>query len=368
MTAQPVLIQLGSNLYSTGGAGFGSSTMVVIGAAILVVILIVVIRKNAGGLGRSSSFDKHSFRKAARSAGLPEEDVRFLEYFGKALSLSNPEFVFRNQQKLDAFFKDAYRHIDKAADSETDADERKARLFAARERLTRVNAKGGTVRSTRQLGRGAPLTFIAPGEESYPSVILAVEPNGIVVEPVSDSYGEALRFRRGTRLTCYFYAQSHQGYQFATRVAGWEKMGGKDAMVLAHSDSVSALPARRHARREMKAPCTFYRVAVTAAKSGAKAPKVGQRSAAKVENIPYPGTIVDISAGGLGIQTANPLAAGEFVKITFNPGGGSAQAAFAKVIRMNRAKGIGGIMHLQFVKISRQSLNSIMSYVYGYAD
>ena len=51
MTAQPVLIQLGSNLYSTGGAGL-SSTMIVIGAAILVVILIVVIRNNAGGLGR----------------------------------------------------------------------------------------------------------------------------------------------------------------------------------------------------------------------------------------------------------------------------------------------------------------------------
>ncbi len=164
---------------------------------------------------------------------------------------------------------------------------------------------GGNVRSTRQLGRGAPLTFIAPGEESYPSIILAVEPGGLAVEPVSDSYGEALRFRRGTKLTCYFYAKSHQGYQFATRVAGWEKFGGKDAMVLAHSDAVSALPARRHARRETKAPCTFYRVAVTAA-NPAERRRAGQRGAAKVENIPYPGTIVDISAGGLGIQTANP--------------------------------------------------------------
>ena len=232
--------------------------------------------------------------------------MRFLEEFGRALSLSNPEFVFRNPQKLDAFFKDAYRQIDKGADSETDADDRKARLFAARERLTHASAMGGNIRSTRQLGRGAPLTFIAPGEESYPSVILAVEPSGLAVEPVSDSYGEALRFRRGTKLTCYFYAKSHQGYQFATRVIGWEKIGGKDAMVLAHSEAVSALPARRHARRETKAPCTFYRVAVTAAKSGAA--KGQQKNAAKVENIPYPGTIVDISAGGLGIQTANPLA------------------------------------------------------------
>jgi c-di-GMP-binding flagellar brake protein YcgR len=347
--------------------------MIFLGVAILAVIVFAVLRNRAGGSGRSSSFDKNAFRKAARSAGLPEEEVRFLEEYGRALSLANPEFAFRNPQKLDAFFKEAYKRIDKAADSETDADERKARLFAARERLTQASSQGGAVRSTRQLGRGAPLTFIAPGEESYPSIILAVEPSGLAVEPVSDSYGEAIRFRRGTKLTCFFYAKGHQGYQFATRVSGWEKIGGKDAMVLGHSEAVSALPARRHARREMKAPCTFYRMAITAAKPGAPGrgpagPRGQQKSSAKVENIPYPGTIVDISAGGLGIQTANPLEAGEYVKIAFSPGGGGTQAAFAKVIRMNKSKNIGGVMHVQFVKISRQSLNAIMSFVYGYAD
>lgn len=370
MIPSTALAQVGSSsLYSAGGpGGSGPSTGILIAIAVAVVILIAyaVIRNRGGSSRRGSSFDKNAFRKAARSVGLPEEEVRFLEEFGRALSLSNPEFVFRNPQKLDAFFKDAYRQIDKGAASETDADDRKARLFAARERLTHTSAMGGNIRSTRQLGRGAPLTFIAPGEESYPSVILAVEPSGLAVEPVSDSYGESLRFRRGTRLTCYFYAKSHQGFQFATRVIGWEKIGGKDAMVLAHSEEVSALPARRHARRETKAPCTFYRVAVTAAKSGAG--KGPQRNAAKVENIPFPGIIVDISAGGLGIQTASPLDAGEFVKIAFNPGGGGAQAAFAKVIRMNKAKNFGGVMHVQFVKISRQGLNAILSYVYGYAD
>jgi len=35
---------------------------------------------------------------------------------------------------------------------------------------------------------------------------------------------------------------------------------------------------------------------------------------------------------------------------------------------MNKAKNFGGVMHVQFVKISRQGLNAILSYVYGYAD
>jgi c-di-GMP-binding flagellar brake protein YcgR len=358
-----ILILAQLSLYDTGASkGSASSGFIAVGVALLAIVVFAVIKSVGKPSGASSSFNKAAFRRAARASGLAEEEVRFLEEFGRALGLTNPDFVFRNPQKLDAFFKDAYRRIEKAAESETIAEERKARLFAARESLTHASAQGGSVRSTRQLGRGAPLTFIAPGEESYPSVILAVEPSGLAVEPVADSYGEALRFRRGTKLSCYFYAKGHQGYQFATRVIGWEKIGGKDAMVLAHSESVSALPARRYARREMRAPCTFYRVAVTAGQAKGRG-----KTNAKVENIPYPGTIVDISAGGLGIQSANPLSAGEFVKIVFNTGGG-AQSAFGKILRMNKAKSLGGVMHLQFVKISRQGLNAVLSYVYGYAD
>jgi hypothetical protein len=360
MNAQLFLAQ--SVLWNSGGRpNAGTNTFIFVGIAFAALVILVLIMNRGGGPARSS-FNKAAFRRAARGAGLPEDEVRFLEEYGRALGLTNPDFVFRNPQKLDAFFKDSYRQIEKSSESETDADERKAKLFAARERLTAASSAGTTVRSTRQLGKGTPLTFIAPGEESYPSVIVAVEPSGLAVEPVTDSYGEPLRFKRGTKLTCYFYAKGHEGYQFATRVTGWEKLGMKEAMVLSHSDAVAALPARRHARREMKAPCTFYRVAVSGGKGKGKG-----KSAAKVENSPYPGTIVDISAGGLAIQTSAPLGMGEFVKIAFSTGGGQ-QAAFAKVIRMNRAKTIGGVMHVQFVKITRQSLNAILSYVYGYSD
>jgi Predicted glycosyltransferase len=358
MSEQLFLAQ--SLLWNSGGRPNASTNSFIFMGLAFAALVILVLIMNRGGGPRRSSFNKAAFRRAARGAGLPEEEVRFLEEYGRALGLTNPDFVFRNPQKLDAFFKDSYRQIEKSSDSEADADERKARLFAARERLTAASSAGGAVRSTRQLGRGTPLTFIAPGEESYPSVVAAVEPSGLAVEPVTDSYGEPLRFKRGTKLTCYFYAKGHEGYQFTTRVTGWEKLGLKEAMVLSHSDAVTALPARRHARREMKASCTFYRVAVSGGKGKGK-------SAAKVESSPYPGTIVDISAGGLAIQTSAPLAMGEFVKIAFSTGGGQ-QAAFAKVIRMNRAKTIGGVMHVQFVKISRQSLNAILSYVYGYSD
>jgi c-di-GMP-binding flagellar brake protein YcgR len=361
MSMTPILAQVGAtSLYTIKTSGSSNGIVIGVIVALVAIIVLVVLRNQLGG-GPRSSFNKAAYRRAARSAGLAETELRFLEDYARALSIANPDFTFRNPQRLDAFFKDSFRHIEKTADSEADAEEKKARLFAIRERLTHAGAEGGSVRSTRQLGRGAPLTFIAPGEESYPSVVLAVEPSGLAVEPAMDSYGDPLHFHRGTKLSCFFYAKGHQGYQFAARVVGWEKIGGKDAMVLSHSDQVSALPARRHARREMRAPCTFYRVAVSAEMAK------GKKGKARVETIPYPGTITDISAGGVGIQCANPLSAGEYVKIVFNTAG-EEQAAFAKVIRMNKAKNLGGIMHVQFVKISRQGLNAVLSFVYGYAD
>lgn len=353
---------------SSGEMGVLWGTLAVIA---VIVVAALIYRGLKGESGRSSgskperssaSFSKGAFRRVARGAGLGDEEVRFLEEYAKALGLTNPEFVFRNQPKLDAFFKEVFRFIEKNSDSETAAEDRKAKLFAARERLTHQHSLGVPISSSRQLGRNTPLTFIAPGEESYPSVIVAVEPGGLAIEPARDPYGEAIRFKRNAKLTVFFYAQGHQGYQFPSRVVGWEQIGTKETMIIAHSDEVAPLPARQHARKEMRAPCSFYRVSVSLKK--AKGGK--DQSTARVENLAYSGTIVDISAGGIGIQSSSPLQEGEFIKIEFDSNGGS-HAAFCKVLRMSRTRG-GGMMHAQFVRISRRALNAILSYVYGYAD
>jgi c-di-GMP-binding flagellar brake protein YcgR len=355
-------------VWSRGNSQLGLVGAIAVGAIIVALVAYGILKNGIGGMpgplsGPSSPrFTRGAFRRAARAAGLAEENIRFLEDYGKALGIADPEFVFRNPGRLDTFFKDVYRNIDKNSESESNAEEQRSRLFAARESLTRSAAAGTKVSSTRQLGRGTPLSFIAPGEESYPSIIVAVESGGIAIEPVKDAYGEPLRFRKGTKLTCYFYSQGHQGYQFASRIAGWERMGTKEVMVLSHSDAVTALPTRSHARREMRAPCSFYRVVVSERSVKGKTQKN-----AKVQNIPFPGTIIDISAGGLGIQSANALPAGEFIKVEFNPQG-QTNSAFAKVIRMNKLKNIGGIMHVQFVRISQRSLNAILSFVYGYGE
>lgn len=357
----------------TGHPNATKNTAIALGIVAVVSIILIVIRRALGGGAASSSssgafrasssgFNRANFRRAAKDAGLAKDEARFLEEYARLLKVGNPDFLFRNPAKLDAFFKGVYLSIEQYSDDDAASEERKAALFQIREGLNQAQNKMAQVTSTRQLGRNMPLSFLAKGDESYPSTILAVEPGGIATEPPKDPYGETIRLKRGTRLTCYFYGKARQGYQFETRISGWELVGAREVMIISHSDAVKPLPARRHQRKDSKVPCTFYKVAVSVDTAKGK-----DSQKARVEKIPYSGTISDISAGGVGIQTANPLQEADYVKVEFDTGAGI-QSAFGKVVRTNRLRTAGGIMHIQFVKITRRSLNAILSYVYGYGE
>jgi len=317
-------------------------------------------RPSLSGGASSGSMHRGSFRRAARGAGLSDQEIRFLEGYAGRLGLANPEFVFRNKSHLDSFFKDVYQLIERDDNNEGEGEARKAQLFAIREGIAQRSASRTTITSTRQLGRNLPISFITKEEESYPSIILAVEAGGVAVEPARDAYNEPIRMHRGTRLTCCFYGPAREGYRFDTRVLGWERIGSGEVMVLAHSDSVHSLPARQHARKEIEAPCTYYHITVTPERVGGKV-----KSHAKVDDFAMPGTVIDISAGGAAVLSSNPLNEGDYIKIVFDPGSGSL-SAYGKIVRLAKNRNVGGVMHIKFVKVSQRSLNGILSHVYGY--
>lgn len=360
------LLQLNPGTFWAQGQSGGSNSSWWMWAVAIVVVVVVLIAvgqsaRGSGGPKPTNGFNRRNWRRGARSFGLSEDELRFLEGYARSLGITDPDATLRNKTRLETFFKDVYRSIEKNSESEADAEERKAVLFDIRERLARRAAAGTPVHSTRQLGRNIPLSFITPNEENYPTVIVRSEQQGLFVEPVVDPLGAPIRFRRGAKLSCFFYTKAHQGYQFATRVVGFQQVGERELMVLSHNDEVSALPSRQHQRRSARVPCTYYRVAVSTKKG-----RGGQQASARVENIGFPGIVTDLSAGGMAVQAATTLQPGEYLKVVLDPGGGK-QSAFGKVLRLNKLRA-GGVMHIQFVKISRRSLNAIMSYVHGYVD
>ncbi|HSV56448.1 MAG TPA: flagellar brake protein [Magnetospirillaceae bacterium] len=337
------------------------------GILVLVAVVSAILRKKrTGNRGhpatvRGHPFSRSGFRKAALDAGLPDADARFLEEFARASRAADPDSMFRNPGRMDAFFRDALRHVDKTVETDTTAEERRSGLLRIRESLEIRRSLGPQIGSTRQLRPRTTLSFISSDETNYPSVVLAAASGGIAVEAPPDSLGRPTRFRRGTRLTVYFYGTGHQGYSFRTRVRGYEELQGRLALILKHSDSITPLPSRKHHRRDLREACTFQRMRVEVRKERGKTWKN-----VSIDAMPFPGTAVDISAGGISIQTANPLEAQEYLKVDFDVGEGNF-SAYGTVVRTNRMRS-GGVMHVRFVKLSRKAINSVLSYVYGYTD
>ncbi|MCX7024043.1 MAG: PilZ domain-containing protein [Spirochaetes bacterium] len=351
--------------WSRGDPGSASAFMIVVGILLAILILFNMVKSFRGKGGNALSgapvASRTSFLRSARRRGIPDADVSFLNDIARAIGTVNPEFVFQNTQKLDSFFRDAFKYIEKHSESETVADEEKARLFSIREGITQRAIQGSPISSTRELDRNTTLSIVSPDESIRPSVVRIVEPGGLGVERPLDEFGEGVRIPRGTRLTVFFYRKAHQGYTFTTRAAGYQDAGGSNLLVLKHSDAVSALPARSNLRREIDAPCRFSQVHQVPAKERGKTGK-----GLVVDKLEIHGTIVDISAGGCAIKTATLFGSGTLVKITFEAADGI-QAAIGSVVRISSMQS-GGIMHIRFARISKKAVNAVLSWVYGYTD
>lgn len=355
--------------YTSADATESAPFLIAIGAIVMVGIVVAVIRSRAaaassGGTGRSSGgagFGKWRFRSLAKRLGYGPVQVDFLEYFARRLSLGAPEFALQNPAALDKFLKRVFQEIESSTDSDKVAEDRKAILFSIRDTAENAKAQGHKIRSTRQVSDGTSLSVQTGDGENHPSRFLTVSNDALAIATPLDALGEEMRLKKGTRIACTFYAKNGQGYSFPSKVLGYEARKNASAMLIIHSDSVAALPNRRFKRKDLDAPCYFHFVEMVVTVEHRK-----QVKQAVVEQRRVMGTIVEISAGGCSVKTSNPLAQGDYLKIEFDMDGGSTAAVLGKVVKLNRPGGIGGIMHIQFSRSSRKTLNQIRSYVYGY--
>ncbi len=338
---------------------------IIFGGLVLAIIVYNLVKKLNSGTPAAArtrpagTFSHGSFRRKAYEAGFSEGEAAFLDTYARKLGVTNPQSIFGSRTAVDSFMRNAFKYIERHADTEETAQEQKRMLFSIREALAlRVNA-GSPVRSTRQLSVKTPLSIVTSREAHYSSILALNESRALYVEPALDAFGDPIKFPRGSKVSVYFYTGNHVGYSFPSRVGGLVDVDGRLLMAMSHSDAIKPLPSRRHQRRDARLACRFQLVHVHAARDRGKVVKTVQ-----VEKAAVAGIIVDLSAGGLSLQTMSPVAAGDFIKLEFDLGSGS-RSAYATVIRTGRLRN-GSTMHAKFVKISAKTVNEIMAFVYGY--
>lgn len=345
----------------------GLALLAVIAAIALIAIIANLVRNGFQAPARSQGyqgsrrFSRWTLSRVAAAYGLGRDETDLLERIFRKAEVANPESTLSNTAVLDRIFKKSFKDIEIHAESESEAEMDKALLFSIRSTVEAVQSSTHKFHSSRNLSRGIPLTCISASGEKYPSQVLSCTQDQLVIAMPRNAVGTPLRFTRGTKVSITFYSKSIQGYQFQTRVLGSVNVADDQGLVLQHVDTIQTLPSRRFRRKSVQLSCFFFQVTIEQRVVGRKVEKktiVDERRAM--------GTIMDISAGGCSIKTVSTIRTGEYVKIEFSDIRASRLVALGRIVRTNRAGAVGGIMHIQFLKAPRKTLNAIYSMVYSY--
>jgi hypothetical protein len=335
---------------------------------IIAVLMVKNISKHGVGTGFGSAgaqnkprFSRRVLRRAAAPYGLDSGQTHFLEKAFRKAQVSDPAATLANTDLLDRHFKKTYRDIESSAETEAASEQDKTMLFSIRNAVESTQGASGRVASTRTIPDGTAAVLIGAKGETYPTRVISAKGDKLLIEAPKNAVGEIIKIPRGTKLTLSFYSKSSQGFRFETKAQGIESTPKGAALQLSHSSRVASLPSRRHRRKEARISCYFSLVQVVQRSQGRKIVKE-----TIVDDRRSMGTIVDISAGGCALKSAAAMRTGEFVKVEFEDAQGRSLAAFGRIVRTNKTGSVGGVMHIQFLKTTKKTLNSINAIVYGY--
>jgi c-di-GMP-binding flagellar brake protein YcgR len=345
---------------------------VVFGIGIVLIIFIFIIVNIAkkrspvlnsqsvgGGVSGPKHFSGFALHRIAADIGLDKEQTKILEFVLKSDGVVDIERSLNSSNLLDRHFKRAYRLIERNANTEEEAQNRLAILFATRNILENSGGAGGGVTSTRQIPENTA-AVLTVGTESYPVKVLSTKGESLIVENPYNALGSPIRLPRGGKATLAFFTRSSKGFAFETRIMGASSSGDKPVLQLIHSSQRKQLSQRRFRRRQEVISCGLFLVKVEDA---------GRKKEKKmiVDKRQIKGTIMDISIGGCSIKANAAIPSGTLLKISFDHSGFMSVAVLGQVLRTNRS-GVSIVMHIKFLRIPRKSMNAINAIVFDYSD
>jgi c-di-GMP-binding flagellar brake protein YcgR len=343
-----------------------------VGIFVVLVVIINVIRKQVGGpiagteaRGKSApvtprKFSGFTLKRLASSYGLNREQTKVLEYVFRINNVTDPARALNNPVLLDKYFKHAYRHIERSAETDEEVQQKFAFLFSVRNAIDSSQNSSGGIKSTSQVAENVA-AVITTGRDSYPVRVISGKGDMVLVECPRNALGTPVRLTKGTRVTLSFFTKSSKGYAFDSRVLGMTESREGPALQLSHSDRPKPLTQRRFRRKQAMINCTFAFI---------KVEETGRKKEHKmiVDKNRFKGTISDISVGGCAIKTTATVGAGSRLKIEFADLGNRPAAALGQVLRTNRSGTIGTIIHVKFIKVPRKTMNSINAMVFEYSE
>lgn len=295
---------------------------------------------------------------------LSEEQTNYLKNLFISNKIVHPEQFIQDNQALENLFDKTFLYLESIEPTTRILERKKTLLFTIREAIDTRKKTGELITSTRALKPGLGFTMTVQSGEQYQSAIIENDTAGLLCLIPRDLFGNELRLQSRMKIEVFFIGKSGQSYRIKTKIRKYESFRNQTHLLLSHTDSIEALPNRKHNRKILKIPCTFSHVSVANIVNGKHTEHKFYPQAKE-----YPGTLEDISAGGCSILTETPLPVDEYLQIKCMLLSGTTDLIIGRVIKIKKevTEQIS-TMHVKFAKMPRASMNRIYTIIYIHGE
>lgn len=289
----------------------------------------------------------------AKKYSLSSSEVDLLWYIAEKYKIPNVLYMMSTLEKLDVFFKDAYKEF------LSKSDERSiSALFELKAHLEKIYAETQILTNTYKLTSGTEMKLITSDGEKVDCLLSNNTKDYLELEINEEFFTSEKHAKELSHVVVSFKSKIGMKYSFLTRVVRYYRNNKNiPCMKVVHAiefmDNVKSV----FRKMDVNSPCTFSAVKVEM--------KKGKTVYETLEK-KYKAHLLEISGNGCKMQVDMPIKDGQFLGVNFVFDGENVNF-LGKIIKMRSIKGRDMYnIYVDFIKIKLNLRNKILAKVYGY--
>ncbi len=329
--------------------------VVVIGAAFYIAVHKTGVAKRRPG--RSSGTGWHDFYKIAKMRALSKKETEVLKRLVISRKIAKPTLIFTSATILDSCIQRAVRRLTlQETKGESNANMINM-YYRLRNKISRGRS-GRIIRSTRGIDVGVKMRL---GIQDFGYF------NARVVKNVTDylgmsipvlPQGKTINWAR-KKVKCSFWRENDAVYVFESKVIDVVVTEEIEAICIRHTYKIARIQKRLYPRKNVRLPVFFSKMQIIM--------EGGKKKAFVDKKETHWGTIIDISVGGMSIETTAPISKNNFVRVDFELREEYKVLGYGKVKRIERdASRKTWVMNIQTTKMDKKYKNEIFAVLYNY--
>lgn len=304
-----------------------------------------------------------SFKHEGFSYGLEKPDILLLRDIAFENRVSDFMLMYSSVRTLDSA---VIRSVERVKNSDmTDEEKHTAieRIFLLRNKMDSIQAgRKQPVTHSNQIRTNQPIELMFERIGIYQTYVLETTPKFFAAAMPVEALDVQDYTWEGKKVRVKFHVSNDAEYIFMSKVIDQTMGSGITGHLnIGHTNRISRVQKRIFRRNVVSIAVSMFSLRIT-----------GEGTSRKVSianTIPFSGTIVNLSAGGVAIKASGILRENTLVKLDFSLDFENTEVAIGRVLACtNIPNSTERMLHIRFERISRKTRNNVFEYIYREAD